>query len=48
MGASYINGIQRGRVGIDDAAAASGFLKIMAVPKHLGACESDSVHTSHC
>ena len=37
MGASYINGIQKGRAGIDDDAASSGYLKIMAVPKHLGA-----------
>jgi beta-glucosidase len=37
MGKSYIRGIQVGRAGIDDKAAESGILKIMAVPKHLGA-----------
>jgi len=37
MGESYIRGIQTGRAGVDDKAAASGYLKIMAVPKHLGA-----------
>eukprot|EP01051_Picozoa_sp_SAG22_P009200 SAG22_NODE_750_length_7481_cov_19.618667_1_plen_685_part_00 len=38
LGSSYIHGIQRGREGAADAkSAASGYLKIMAVPKHLGA-----------
>jgi beta-glucosidase len=38
LGASYIHGIQRGRPdAVDSKSAASGYLKIMAVPKHLGA-----------
>jgi hypothetical protein len=38
LGASYIHGIQRGRNdAADRRSAASGYLKIMAVPKHIGA-----------
>ena len=38
LGVSYIHGIQQGRGDAADAdSAASGYLKIMAVPKHLGA-----------
>jgi beta-glucosidase len=38
LGASYIHGIQRGRADAADAkSASSGYLKIMSVPKHLGA-----------
>ena len=36
LGSAYINGIQYG-TSTNSSAAASGFLKIMAVPKHLGA-----------
>ena len=38
LGVSYIHGIQRGREDAADAkSASSGYLKIMSVPKHLGA-----------
>lgn len=45
LGAAYITGIQTGTPA-DAAAAASGYLKIMAVPKHLGAYSVESYSPS--
>jgi len=41
LGAAYVTGIQLGTPA-DAPAAASGYLKVMAVPKHLGAYSVDS------
>lgn len=44
LGVAYINGIQIG-TSENSSAAASGFLKIMAVPKHLGAYSVECYNT---
>ena len=45
LGVAYIDGLQRG-LPVNASAASSGFLKIMAVPKHLGACSVDCCNAS--
>lgn len=45
LGAAYVTGIQAGTAA-DAPAAASGFLKVMAVPKHLGAYSLECYNAS--
>ena len=46
LGKAYVDGIQRGRLETDAAAAASGYLKIMAIPKHIGAYSVECFNAS--